>query len=274
MKQYNPTSPGRRGMSTLDRSSLVKKGPEKSLTAGIHRAAGRNHAGRITTRHKGGGHKQLYRFVDFGQDKVDVSARVITCEYDPNRTCFIALVCYEDGDKRYILLPQNVKVGDTVIASAKAEVRPGNRLPLGKMPIGTHVYNIEVKPGAGGKMVRSAGLGAEVLAQDAGFVQLRLPSKEIRRVSVNCWASVGRLSAEERRFVTIGKAGRSRWMGIRPTVRGSAMNPVDHPYGGGEGRALRGTRRPKNLWGKGVRGVKTRRKKKYSNNNIIQRRKK
>ena len=274
MRQLKPTTPGRRGMTVSSRTMLFPGGPEKRLSRGIKRAMGRNNAGRITTRHKGGGHKQLYRLVDFLQEKHGIPARVLSYEYDPNRTSHIALLVYRDGEKRYVLLPQGMAMGTEVIAAENAPLEPGNRLPVGCIPVGTFVYNVELQPGGGGRLVRSAGVGAEVLAHDASYVLLRLPSKEIRRVHERCWASIGRLSGEEHRFVVLGKAGRSRWMGIRPTVRGSAMNPVDHPYGGGEGRALRGTRRPKNKWGKGTRGVKTRRSKKYSNNLIVERRKK
>jgi len=274
MRHLKPTTPGRRGMTVSSRSSLVRGGPEKSLSYGRKRAVGRNNAGRITTRHKGGGHKRLYRLVDFRQEKQNVPARVLSYEYDPNRTSHIALIVYRDGEKRYVLLPQGMAIGAEIFVSETAPLEPGNRLPLGRVPVGTFVYNVEMQPGGGGKLVRSAGVGAEVLAHDASYMLLRLPSKEIRRVHERCWGSIGRLGAEEHRFVVYGKAGRSRWMGIRPTVRGSAMNPVDHPYGGGEGRALRGTRRPKNMWGKGTRGVKTRRSKKYSNNFIEERRKK
>ncbi|PJE64808.1 MAG: 50S ribosomal protein L2 [Candidatus Ryanbacteria bacterium CG10_big_fil_rev_8_21_14_0_10_43_42] len=274
MKKYKPTSPGRRGMTVMERTFLTKKDPEKNLTFGFRRAVGRNNAGRITTRHKGGGHKRLYRLIDFYQDKYDIPARIVSNEYDPNRTTFIALVCYADGEKRYILLPQQTEVGDQIIASETAEIKPGNRTMLKSVPVGTSVYNIEVKPGTGGKMVRAAGVGAEVIAQDGGYTSLKMPSKEIRKVLNTCWASIGKLSGEEHRFVTLGKAGRSRWLGIRPTVRGSAMNPVDHPFGGGEGKTQRGMKRPKNKWGKGIRGVKTRNKKKYSNALILQRRKK
>jgi large subunit ribosomal protein L2 len=259
-------------MTTVTRSILTKKEPEKSLVSGFKRAVGRNNVGRITTRHKGGGHKRLYRFVDFKQDKFNVPGRITAIEYDPNRTTFIALVVYKDGEKRYVLLPQGMKVGDSVVTAEHADIKPGNRLPLRDIPVGSFIYNVEVRPGSGARLARSAGVGIEVLAHDAGYAQLKMPSKEVRLISDNCWASIGQLSREEHRFVISGKAGRSRWLGIRPTVRGSAMNPVDHPYGGGEGRALRGTRRPKNLWGKGTRGVKTRRKKKYSNSYIIKRR--
>lgn len=274
MRKLKPITPGQRGMTVSSRTTLVSGPPEKSLSYGRKRAVGRNNAGRITTRHKGGGHKRLYRLVDFRQEKQDVPARVLSYEYDPNRTSHIALVVYQDGEKRYVLLPQGMAIGAHIIVSGTAPLEPGNRLPLGRIPVGTFVYNIEVQPGGGGKLVRSAGVGAEILAHDAPYVLLRLPSKEIRRVHERCWGSIGKLGAEEHRFVVYGKAGRSRWKGIRPTVRGSAMNPVDHPYGGGEGRALRGTRRPKNMWGKGTRGVRTRRSKKYSNSFIQERRKK
>jgi len=274
MHQYKPTTPGRRGMSVKSKDSLSRKRPHKRLVKGFKRAVGRNNQGRITTRHKGGGHKRLYRFVDFRQEKRGVPGRVISQEYDPNRTAFVALIAYRDGEKGYVLLPQDIGEHAEIIASENAPIQPGNRLPLSRIPSGTFVYNVELNPGAGGKLVRAAGAGAEVLAYDAPYVLLKLPSKEIRKVHERCWASIGRLAGEEHRFVVIGKAGRSRWLGIRPTVRGSAMNPVDHPYGGGEGRTLRGTRRPKNKWGKGTRGVKTRNKKKYSTVNIVERRKK
>ncbi|OGZ50772.1 MAG: 50S ribosomal protein L2 [Candidatus Ryanbacteria bacterium RIFCSPHIGHO2_02_FULL_48_12] len=272
MKHYKPTSPGRRGMSKADTSVLTKAEPEKSLTHGFTRAVGRNHHGRITVRHKGGGHKRLYREVDFHEDKRNIPAKIVSFEYDPNRTSYVALISYADGEKRYILMPQDLKVGDTVITSETAPIKPGNRLPIGKIPPSTFVYNVEVKPNGGAKLGRSAGVSIEILAHDAGYTQLKMPSKEVRVVSQNCWATVGKLAREEYRFVNLGKAGRSRWLGIRPTVRGSAMNPVDHPYGGGEGRTMRGARRPKNLWGKGTRGVKTRNPKKYSNQHIVQRR--
>lgn len=261
-------------MTMQNRNMLTTQEPIKALTKGFHRAVGRNNVGRITTRHKGGGHKRLYRMVDMKRAKHDVPAVVLRAEYDPNRTAHIALVRYADGERRYVLLPQDVRAGDTIVTAKNADIKAGNRMPVGSVPVGTFVYNVEFKPGGGGRIARAAGVGVEVLAHEGGVTHLRMPSKEVRKVSDMCWASIGRLSAEEHRFVTLGKAGRSRWLGIRPTVRGSAMNPVDHPYGGGEGRALRGTRRPKNLWGKGTRGVKTRRRKKYSNNAILQRRKK
>ena len=261
-------------MSVADMTALTHKKPEKRLTHGFQRAVGRNNVGRITVRHKGGGHKRLYREIDFGADKLNVPAKILAFEYDPNRTSFIALLGYRDGEKRYVLMPQEVRVGDEVVTSENAPLKPGNRLPIKKIPVGTFIYNVELKHGAGGRIARSAGVGVEILAHDGGFAQLKMPSKEVRTVSDNCWASIGRLAKEEHRFVKGGKAGRSRWKGIRPTVRGSAMKPVDHPYGGGEGRALRGTRRPKNLWGKGTRGVRTRNPKKYSGRYIVSRRSK
>ena len=210
--------------------------------------------------------------MDFKYEKKDIPAKIVSVEYDPNRTAFIALVVYPDGIKRYVIIPDGLKVGTKIITSVNADVHPGNRLPLSKIPVGTQVYNIEIKPNNGAKMVRSAGSAAIVLANDEGMAQIKMPSGEVRRVSSESWASIGQVSNTEHNLVVIGKAGRSRWLGIRPTVRGSAMNPVDHPYGGGEGRQLRGTRRPKNLWGKCTRGVKTRHKKKYSRHLILQRR--
>lgn len=265
MKSYKPTTPSRRGLTGVAyRQILTAAEPHKPLTRGLSRRAGRNAFGRITVRHQGGGHKRLFREVDFKYDKIGIPARVETLEYDPNRSGFIALVLYADGERRYVLAPASLKVGDTFLVSPEAPVKTGNRLPLKKIPVGTFVYNLEIHPGGGAKLVRSAGNFAEVLSNDAGFTTVRLPSTELRRISENAWASVGAVSNEEAKLTQIGKAGRSRWLGIRPTVRGSAMNPVDHPYGGGEGRQGRGTRRPKTLWGKPAGGVKTRRPKKYS----------
>jgi large subunit ribosomal protein L2 len=258
----------------LYREVLTRTEPEKSLVKGYKRHVGRNSAGRITVRHKGSGVKRLFRDVDFIYEKKDLPAKIVSIEYDPNRSAFIALAVYPDGVKRYVVIPEGMKVGTKIVTSAKADVLPGNRLPLLNIPVGTQIYNIEVKPNGGAKLVRSAGSGAFVLGHDAGMSQIKMPSGEVRKVSATCWATIGQVCNSEHNLVTIGKAGRSRWLGIRPTVRGSAMNPCDHPYGGGEGRQLRGTRRPKNLWGKGTRGVKTRRAKKYSNYSIVQRRKK
>ncbi len=256
------------------RDFLTKFKPTKSLTYGFKRSVGRNSQGRITMRHKGAGHKRLYRDIDFLYNKKDIPARVATVEYDPNRSGFIGLLVYRDGEKRYTLLPKSVRQGHTLTVSPEAPILPGNRLPLRKIPVGTFVFNIEVKPNGGAKLVRSAGNYAEVIAQDAGYTLFKLPSTEVRRVPDTCWASVGEVSKEDHWLTNVGKAGRSRWKGIRPTVRGSAMNPVDHPYGGGEGRQGRGTRYPKTLWGKHTGGVKTRRPKKYSNVFVVSRRNK
>ena len=275
MKKYKPTTQSRRHMTGINyRDFLTTDKPHKSLTKGLNKRAGRNAFGRITTRHQGGGHKRRYRIIDFKYDKRDVPAKVETIEYDPNRTAFIALVCYNDGERRYVVIPKSVKVGDKVLSSEKAELTAGNRLPLSKIPVGTFVYNVELKPDAGARVARSAGNYVEVVAQDAGKTHLKMPSSEIRKVSANCWACIGEVSNNEHKLVKIGKAGRSRWMGKRPTVRGSAMNAVDHPHGGGEGKAGRGTRRAKTKWGKlSGKGHRTRKPKKYSNQMIVRRRK-
>ena len=275
MKTYNPTSKSRRHMSTVSyRGVLTVSEPHKALTAGFKRDVGRNSFGRLTTRHKGGGHKRLYRFVDFSYDKFDIPATIETVEYDPNRTAFIALVCYKDGERRYVVVPKSLKVGDSFIVSENAPLKTGNRVPLKKVPVGTFVYNVELKPKGGAKIARSAGNYAEVVAIEGGYVNFKMPSSEVRKVLENAWASIGEVSNEENHLVNIGKAGRSRWLGIRPTVRGSAQNPVDHPYGGGEGRQGRGLRRAKTRWGKpSGKGQKTRRAKKYSNMFLVSRRK-
>src|SRR3989344_5275117 len=275
MKYLKPTTPGQRGMSRIEyRKLLSGDRPQKSLVKGKRSMAGRNSFGRITMRHKGGGHKRRFRDVDFTFDKKNVPARIASIEYDPSRSAFIALAVYQDGAKRYCLVPQRMKVGDTFLVSDTAPIQTGNRLPLKNIPVGTFVYNIELKPGAGGKIARSAGNYAEVVAQDAGYTHLKLPSSEVRRVIGTAWASVGEASNEEHRLIVVGKAGRTRWMGIRPTVRGNAMNPVDHPHGGGEGRQGRGHRRARTIWGKpSGKGQKTRRPKKYSNVFIVSRRK-
>lgn len=261
-------------MSTIEyRKLLTASRPEKSLTSGFRRAVGRNNRGRLTTRHKGGGHKRLFRQVDFVYNKFDIPATIVSIEYDPNRTGFIALAIYKDGEKRYVLAPKNMKVGDTFVVSEKADVKPGNRLPLSKIPVGTFIYNVELKPKGGAKLGRAAGNYIEVIAHDDGFAHLKMPSTEVRKVLDTAWASIGEVSNDENRLVNIGKAGRSRWLGIRPTVRGSAQNPVDHPYGGGEGRQGRGLRFAKTRWGKHVgKGQKSRTPKKYSNVFIVSRR--
>lgn len=273
VKVYSPRSPGRRQMTGINYGEfLTRRSPEKSLVFGRKRSVGRNSFGRITTRHKGGGEKRLLRAVDFKFDKKDVPGRVESVEYDPNRTAFIGLVVYKDGEKRYAVLPKGVQPGREIITSEKAQILPGNRLPLRCLPPGTLIYNISLSHDGKAALVRSAGSFAEVVAHDEGYATVKLPSGEVRKIRDNAWASVGQVSNEENNLVVIGKAGRFRHMGIRPTVRGSAMNPVDHPYGGGEGRTLRGTRRPKNKWGKGTRGVKTRNPNKYSSKFIISRR--
>jgi len=274
MKKYNPTSAARRQMEAIDwRSALTPKEPEKSLTFGFRRAVGRNSQGRITTRHKGSGAKRLWREVDFKYGKKDVPAEVLAIEYDPNRTSFIALIQYRDGEKSYVLAPNDLKTGAQVITSEKAALEVGNRTTLRRIPIGAMVYNVELERGRGGQIARSAGVGALVLAQEGEYTHLQLPSKEVRQIRSENWASIGSLSNPEHGFMTIGKAGRARHMGIRPSVRGTAMNPVDHPHGGGEGRTLTGRRRgPATPWGKPARGVKTRKKKKKSSQFVIKRR--
>ena len=275
MKKYKPTTKSRRNMSGIDfRNILTASKPLKSLTSGFKRAKGRNNRGRITTRHKGGGHKRLYRDIDFKFDKIDIPFTVKTIEYDPNRSGFIGLVAYKDGERRYVLLHKGAKVDDTFIVSENAPITPGNRLPLGAMTVGTFVYNVELKNKGGAKIARSGGEYAEVLAKDGGYVDLKMPSTEVRKVPQNAWATVGEVSNDENRLVKLGKAGRSRWLGIRPTVRGTAMNPVDHPHGGGEGRQGRGRRRAVSIYGKPTgKGQKSRRAKKYSNKLIVKRRK-
>jgi large subunit ribosomal protein L2 len=275
MKTYRPTSPSRRNMTTVTyRGVLTGDRPEKSLLRGFKAEAGRNNNGRITVRHQGGGNKKLFRNVDFVYDKKEIPAKILTVEYDPHRTGFIGLVCFADGEKRYVLLPKGMKKGDKFIVSENAELKPGNRVTLNKIPVGAFVYNVEIKVGGGAKLCRSAGNFGQIVANDAGFVHVKLPSTEIRKVPEKAWACIGNVSNDEQWLVNIGKAGRSRWLGIRPTVRGSAMNPVDHPYGGGEGRQGRGLRFAKTLWGQHVgKGQKTRTPKKYSNHLIVSRRK-
>jgi large subunit ribosomal protein L2 len=273
MKKYKPYTKSRRHMTTTSFQTLTVSEPHKALTTGGKRGVGRNNAGRITVRHKGGGHKRLLRDVDFTYKKV-VPAVVETVEYDPNRSGFIGLLLYKDGERRYALLPGTSKVGDAILSGDAAPAVPGSRMPLKAAPVGALVYNVELKPGQGGKIGRSAGVHIEVIARDGGYVDLKMPSSEIRKVLETCWATIGEVSNSEHHLVHIGKAGRSRWLGIRPTVRGTAMNPVDHPHGGGEGRQGRGLRRAKSAWGKPTgKGQKTRSPKKYSNYLIVSRRK-
>ena len=275
MKTYKPTSKSQRQHTSIEyRKLLSGHKPEKSLMKGARSYAGRNSHGRITVRHQGGGHKKSHRQVDFHFNKKNIPAKITTIEYDPFRSGFIGIAVYADGEKRYVVLPQKMKVGDTFLVSETAPVTLGNRLPLGNMPVGTFVYNIELKPGQGGVIARSAGNYCEIVAQDAGYTHVKMPSTEVRRIISTAWASVGEVSNEEHHLVNLGKAGRSRWLGVRPTVRGTAMNPVDHPHGGGEGKQGRGLRRAKTMWGKpSGKGQKTRRPKKYSNVFIVSRRK-
>lgn len=273
VKIYKPTSAGRRGMSGIDYRFLTKKEPEKKLLKSLLRKAGRSN-GRITVRHQGGGHKRKYRLIDFKRNKFGVPAKVAALEYDPNRTPFIALLNYADGEKKYILAPQELKVGDEIISDDKTALNPGNRMQIKNIPVGTFIHDIELLPNQGGKIVRAAGSYAIVMANEAGKTNIKLPSGEIRVLQDTCRATIGQLSNFEHNTIIIGKAGRNRWRGIRPTVRGTAMNPCDHPHGGGEGRSGVGLRRgPKTPWGKQARGVKTRRRKKWSSKFILQRRK-
>lgn len=274
MKKFKPTTAGRRGMSVAPfKKSITAKKPNKKLTKGFKRSAGRNAFGRLTTRSVGGGHKRRFRDIDFSYGKTNIPAKVMSVEYDPNRTGFIALIAYKDGEKRYILAPQTVKVGQEILTSPDAPVKTGNRLPLAKIPVGTFVYNIEIKPEGGAKLARSAGNYAEVIAHDGAYTLLKMPSTEVRKVLEKCWASVGEVSNPENKLVNLGKAGRKRWLGKRPKVRGSAMNPVDHPHGGGEGRSGRGHRRARTKHGKPTgKGYKTRAPKKYSNHLVVSRR--
>ncbi len=257
IKKYKPTSPGRRGMTSNDKAMVTAERPHKPLVGAKHDKKGRNNHGRITSRHRGGGHKRLYRHIDFKRDKYGVPAKVATIEYDPHRTAFIALLHYADGEKRYILAPQGLKVGATVISSASADIQPGNSLPLSAMPLGTTIHNIELKIGAGGQIVRSAGTGAQLMAREGNWAYVRLPSGEQRKVHVKCRATVGAVSNPEHGNVNLGKAGRRRWLGRRPHTRGVAMNPVDHPMGGGEGRTSGGGH-PRSPTGKPTKGARTR----------------
>jgi len=277
VKKYKPTSDGRRDGSVIEykkKLTTTRSQPLKGLTKGKRSTGGRNSAGRITTHYRGGGNKRTYRLIDFKYDKLDVPATVETLEYDPNRSGFIALICYADGERRYILAPQKLAAGDQVVTSATAKVKVGNRLPLHAVPVGTFVYNVEINPGAGARLARSAGNHAEVVAQDDKHTTLKMPSSEIRKVLRTAWGSVGSVSNEEYRLVSIGKAGRARHMGLRPKTRGAAKNAVDHPHGGGEGKSPRGHRRQRTKQGRPTgKGQKTRAPKKYSNKLIVNRRK-
>ena len=261
LKTFKPITPGLRQLIIVDRSELYKGKPEKSLTVGLTKTGGRDNFGHVTSRKIGGGHKRKYRVIDFKRNKFDCEAIVERIEYDPNRTSFIALISYEDGEKAYILAPQRLKAGDKVISSEKADIKPGNAMPLKAMPVGTIVHNVELKSGKGGQLVRSAGCYAQVVGKDGGYAQLKLSSGELRIVREECLATVGAVSNPDNQNISLGKAGRARWMGVRPVARGVAMNPVDHPHGGGEGRTS-GGRHPVTPWGKPTKGAKTRSNKK------------
>ena len=272
IKKYTPYTPSRRNMTGLDFTEITKNAPEKSLTVSLKKNSGRNNQGKITVRHHGGGSRRKYRIIDFKRNKDNIPATVLSIEYDPNRTANIALICYADGQKAYILAPQGLKVGQKIMNGEHAEARLGNCLPLSLIPIGTEVHNVELHPGKGGQMVRSAGMSAQLMAKEGKYATLRLPSGEMRMVPLNCRATIGVIGNGDHNLVNIGKAGRKRHMGVRPTVRGSVMNPNDHPHGGGEGRAPIGRPGPCTPWGKPALGLKTRKKNKSSNKMIVRRR--
>lgn len=272
VKKYKPTSPARRGMSVSTFEEITKSTPEKSLLAPLSKKAGRNNQGKITVRHQGGGHKRKYRIIDFKRNKDGVIGNVASIEYDPNRTSNIALIHYVDGEKRYIIAPKGLKVGDKIVSGPDADIKIGNTLPLENIPVGTVIHNIELKPGKGGQLVRAAGGEAQLLGKETEYVSIRLSSGEVRRILKKCRATIGSVGNEDHELVKIGKAGRTRWLGKRPEVRGVVMNPNDHPHGGGEGRAPIGRKSPMSPWGKPTLGFKTRKKKKASSQYIIRRR--
>ncbi|MEQ8193299.1 MAG: 50S ribosomal protein L2 [Rhodospirillales bacterium] len=261
LKQFKPTTPGRRGLVLVSRKGLWKGDPEKTLTEGLRKKGGRNNNGRITARRRGGGHKRRYRIVDFKRAKFDMPATIERLEYDPNRSAFIALIRYEDGELSYILAPQRVRIGDTIESGRNVDIRPGNALPMQNIPVGTIIHNVEMKPGKGGQIARSAGTYVQLVGKDQGYAQLRLSSGEIRMVRAECMATIGAVSNPDQQNVKLGKAGRNRWLGKRPSVRGVAMNPIDHPHGGGEGKTS-GGRHPVTPWGKSTKGKRTRKNKK------------
>lgn len=273
LKKYNPTSPARRFMTVPTFEEITKKKPEKSLVEPLKRTGGRNSYGRITVRHRGGGAKRKYRIIDFKRDKDGIKAKVAAIEYDPNRTAYIALLHYEDGEKRYIIAPLDLKVGDIVESGDNVDIKPGNTLRLANIPVGTMIHNIELKPGKGGQLVRAAGNAAQLMAKEGEYAHIRLPSGEVRLIRTECRATIGQVGNLDNENISIGKAGRKRWMGIRPTVRGVVMNPVDHPHGGGEGKSPIGRPSPVTPWGKPTLGFKTRKKKKETDKFIIKRRK-
>nr|YP_009367531.1 ribosomal protein L2 [Pseudoneochloris marina]ARK14508.1 ribosomal protein L2 [Pseudoneochloris marina] len=273
IRLYKPYTASTRNRSVSDFSEITKTKPEKSLTSWVFRSNGRNNRGIITSRHRGGGHKRLYRQIDFKRQKIGMTGKIISIEYDPNRNARIALISHQDGSKAYILHPRGLKVGETILTAPDAPILIGNCLPLKAIPLGTEVHNVELRPGAGGQLARAAGSGAQIVAKEGEYVTLRLPSGEVRLISQNCWATIGQVGNVEASNLRIGKAGRMRWLGRRPKVRGVVMNPCDHPHGGGEGRSPIGRARPVSLWGRPALGQRTRQNKKYSNKFIIKRRK-
>ena len=273
IKKFKPTTPSRRYMTVSTFDEITKTKPEKSLTAPLKKSGGRNANGRVTVRHRGGGHKRKYRIIDFKRNKDGIPARVASIEYDPNRSARIALLHYVDGEKRYILAPNKLQVGDEVISGEDVDIQVGNALPLAKVPLGTLIHNVELKPGKGGQMVRAAGTMAQLVAKEGKYASIKLPSGEVRRVSQKCKATIGQVGNIDHENIAIGKAGRKRWLGIRPTVRGTAMNPVDHPHGGGEGKNKTSGRNPVTPWGKPTMGAKTRKRNKRSDRMIVRRRK-
>lgn len=272
IKHYKPTTPSRRHMTGSTFEEITTSKPEKSLTVALNKKAGRNNQGRLTMRHQGGGHKRRYRLIDFKRNKDGILGKVATIEYDPNRSANIALIHYRDGEKRYILAPVGLKVGMEIMSGPEADIKPGNALPLQNIPVGTVIHNIEMKPGAGGQLVRAAGTSAQLLGKEDKYAIIRLTSGETRMIRIDCRATIGQVGNPDHELITVGKAGRSRWKGIRPTVRGSVMNPVDHPHGGGEGRAPIGRKSPMTPWGKPTLGYKTRKKNKVSDKYIVRRR--
>lgn len=274
VKQYKPTSPGRRFQTVSDFAEITTDKPEKSLLAPLHKKAGRNNKGRVTTRHQGGGNKRRYRIIDFKRNKDNVPAKVATIEYDPNRSARIALLHYVDGEKRYILHPKGLKVGDMVVSGMGQDIKPGNAMPLSEIPVGTLIHAVELQPGKGAALARSAGTSIQLMGKEGKYAILRMPSSEMRRVLLTCRATIGEVGNAEHANIKIGKAGRNRWKGVRPTVRGTVMNPVDHPHGGGEGKNHTSGRPSVTPWGKPTKGLRTRKKKKVSNQHIIRRRKK
>ena len=272
IKRYKPITPGLRWRTGPDFAEITKSKPEKSLTVALKKTGGRNSQGRITSRHRGGGHKRRYRIIDFKRDKHDIAATVLSIEYDPNRSCRIALVEYTDGEKRYIIAPNDIKVNDQIMSGEKVEIKPGNALPIKNLPMGINIHNVELLPGRGGILARSAGTSAQLMAKEGKYAHIKMPSGEIRLVPVACYAVVGQVGNPDHDAISLGKAGRARWLGIKPSVRGVAMNPVDHPHGGGEGKSGQGNPHPVSKWGKPTKGYRTRQGKKTSNKFIIKRR--